>query len=139
MSRAAFAIPRPTLDELERSPSARRRVLLVDDEPLLLRSMKRLLSMHAVTIAETVAEAKRILAASPDGFDVVIADLGMPDGGGRSLHAWLEKHAGVARPRIVFATGGAEEEDVAFLRESGCACMPKPVPFGVLREAIEIA
>jgi two-component system cell cycle sensor histidine kinase/response regulator CckA len=59
-----------------------RRVLLVDDEPLLLRATSRLLQALGcqVTTSLNGREAVERVSADPDAFDVVLMDLMMPDG-----------------------------------------------------------
>src|SRR4051794_39379065 len=70
-----------------------KRILIVDDEPLMLRSCSRLLAMHHVTAVSSIAEAKRALLES-GGFDVVFTDVAMPDGGGVALHRWMKASFG---------------------------------------------
>jgi DNA-binding response OmpR family regulator len=63
------------------------RILLVEDEKPLLNLLSRYLS-HAgyeVQGCGTAAEAWSCFAAEPEGFDVVVADLTLPDGPGDGL------------------------------------------------------
>jgi two-component system KDP operon response regulator KdpE len=65
--------------------SGNARVLVVDDEPAILRFLKPALEAndYEVVSAATLAEAmKRIAKESPD---VVILDLGLPDGDGKDV------------------------------------------------------
>jgi CheY-like chemotaxis protein len=57
-------------------------ILLVEDHEASLAVMTRLLRLlgHNVVAANTVATA--VAAANQDAFDVVISDLGLPDGSG---------------------------------------------------------
>lgn len=61
-------------------PSAPRsvRVLLIDDEPRVLRAAARALSDHEVSPFERAADALDHLRIDAD-YDVVIADIGLPD------------------------------------------------------------
>lgn len=83
------------------------KILLVDDDPLLLRSLSESLAGdgHSVSTAaggqEGIAAFKAALAAQ--AFDVVITDLGMPDVDGRSVAAAV-KAASPATP-VVMLTG----------------------------------
>jgi PAS domain S-box-containing protein len=95
-----------------RPPSApagtlRARVLVVDDEQLVLSSVRRLLaSEHDVeTVAEPRLALGRLLAG--ERFDVVLCDLMMPELTGMDLHAELARAAPEQAARIVFLTGGA--------------------------------
>lgn len=70
------------------APSARLKLLIVDDDPIILRSMRDVLETdgHVVTAADGGAAGIAAFAAAHDAgrrFDAVITDLGMPrmDGG----------------------------------------------------------
>ena len=56
-------------------------ILIVDDEPLILWSLRKALLArgHEVATAGTAAEALTVLTASPDRFQVVILDYRLPD------------------------------------------------------------
>lgn len=90
------------------SPAAekiRRKVLLVDDEPHLLKALQRMISQHhEVAIALGGQTAIDILATKE--FDLVISDVMMPEVDGIDLYHHIRKtHAG-AEKRVVFVTGG---------------------------------
>ena len=55
----------------------RYRILIVDDDPLVVKAMRRLLHRHDVTTAPGGAEALAILEQRSD-FDVILCDLMMP-------------------------------------------------------------
>jgi PAS domain S-box-containing protein len=63
------------------------RVLLVDDETLLLRSAQRFLERrsHSVTGCSQASEALEHYRANPRGFDLVVSDFNMPDVSGLDL------------------------------------------------------
>ena len=81
------------------------RLLIVDDEVRLARSLAALLSFHDVEIASSVAEALTLIEKSP--FDCVLCDLMMPSLSGMDLHAELERRGRGEERRMVFMTGGA--------------------------------
>jgi signal transduction histidine kinase/ActR/RegA family two-component response regulator len=105
----------------------KRRVLAVDDEPLLLKAYRRMLSdVHAVETALGGAEALRALEADA-GFDVVLCDLQMPEMSGMGLHEAVRARWPSLADRFVFVTGGAFSPDAKrFLEESVCAVIQKP-------------
>ncbi len=105
----------PTSNEgITRAPPAasqakierRARVLLVDDEPSMLRVLTQLLSQHDVTIAHSGREAIARLAGSAS-FDAVVCDLQMNDGTGVDVYEYLCERAPDLARRMIFTTGGA--------------------------------
>ncbi|MCS6913023.1 MAG: response regulator [Myxococcales bacterium] len=117
----------------------RRRVLFVDDEPLLLRSYHRLIGdLHDVT---TVASGREALALLQQGqsFDTIFCDVMMPAMNGLELHqAVADRDARCAR-RFVFLTGGgASSELLERLRQVDNPRVDKPVARESLVRAIEL-
>ena len=91
------------------------RVLVVDDDPLVRRSLGRLLRMHAVALAKDGNEALALIRSGTT-FDAILCDLNMPGMSGRTLHATIEALLPELARRIVFMSGGAlSSSDNAFL------------------------
>ncbi len=88
------------------APSSRRRILVVDDEPLFALAVRRLLQAeHEVTVIESGRSAIELLQQKD--FDVVLCDLMMPDIGGIELYGELSKMRPGFERRMAFMTGGA--------------------------------
>jgi signal transduction histidine kinase len=87
------------------------RILLVDDEELLRRSMTRLLKIsgYTVTVASSVAEATAILGDDYQRFDVILCDFLMPDEDG-SVLAERVLRRGERRPFFVLMSGHPDEQ-----------------------------
>lgn len=116
---------------------ARTKVLVVDDELMLLVSIQRLLGReHDV---KTVSEARRAQAMIEAGerFDLILCDLMMPVMTGIELHQQLARtHPEIAK-RMVFLTGGAFTPTARrFLDENGHRCFEKPFDAGQLRQTV---
>jgi CheY-like chemotaxis protein len=88
------------------APAGRSRVLLVDDDPLVLTAVKRILRGHDVSSIQDSREALSLLQAD-GGFDLILCDLMMPNFSGIELYEVLKKTAPHLLSRIVFLTGGA--------------------------------
>jgi CheY-like chemotaxis protein len=85
----------------------RGRILVVDDEPMIGSTMKRILRRdHDVTSATSGLEGKDILENDPS-FNLILCDLMMPDFSGMDLYAWVQEKHPQLSDRIVFITGGA--------------------------------
>jgi PAS domain S-box-containing protein len=110
------------------------RVLLVEDNEATIQVLRRLLtrSGHHVTSAMTVAGAMQ--AAENGRFDVVISDLGLPDGTGFEL---MEELRNTYRLRGIAVSGYGMDEDLRRARDAGFAAhLIKPVDFEQLRQAV---
>jgi CheY-like chemotaxis protein len=118
------AAERPELD----AGRVRGRVLVVDDEPAILRAMDRILSrVHRVETAGGGEEALARIEADA-GFDVVFCDLMMPGMSGMDLFEQvLEKHPDLAA-RFVFMTGGTfTDQAQEFADRTANVRLDKPV------------
>ncbi len=113
------------------------RVLVVDDEPLIRRSIQRILAReHTVVTCDSGLAASRVLANDPN-FDAVLCDLMMPKMTGMDLHAWMQQHTPWLAPRVIFMTGGAfTPRAQAFLDSFPGRKLSKPISAGRLRGMI---
>ncbi len=110
------------------------RLLVVDDDESTLDILARLLrrDAHHVALAATVAEA--LAQANLEPFDLVISDLGLPDGTGLELMAQLRAAHGL---RGIALSGYGTEADVARSRAAGFAThLVKPIQMPELRRVI---
>jgi CheY-like chemotaxis protein len=109
----------------------------VDDEPLILRSVARLLKdQHDVETANNGVEALKKL--SDEGpFDLIVCDLMMPEMTGMELHrAVVERQPEIA-DRFVFLTGGAYTEAAkSFLASVENPKLDKPIQPNLLRSVV---
>jgi len=118
-------------------PGQRTRVLIVDNEPLIVRALSRLLrAEYDVETAGSGYEAFELI--KHDGpFDLVLCDLGMPEMNGLELFEEAVRAAPEMGPRFVFVTGGAIDDQVqAKLSALPNHVLEKPIHPAVLREAV---
>jgi CheY-like chemotaxis protein/anti-sigma regulatory factor (Ser/Thr protein kinase) len=115
---------------------ARGRVLIVDDEPTMCRSLQILLrDDYDTTVALGGAEALELIERG-DSFDLILCDLMMPGVTGMDLFSQLEQKRPGLEKRMIFMTGGAfTDEARAFL--SRCPNLRLQKPFAA--EALETA
>lgn len=128
--------PKATIPESSPSesspPFVPKRVLLVDDHPVLRSAMAESLAAHGFQLqtAATIAEAQR--AWRDNRFDCALIDLGLPDGSGLSL-AKVFRDTAVAPVWLVAVTAAAGIEAEASVLAAGFdAYVPKPVAPSVL-------
>lgn len=106
------------------------RVLIVDDEAAILRFLKPALEANAydISMTGTVADAiKRVAANTPD---VVLLDLGLPDGDGKEVIAKVRAWSDV--PIIVLSAREREAEKIDALDLGADDYVNKPFNVGEL-------
>lgn len=116
---------------------ARLRVLLVDDEPNILRAYKRTLGNdHDLVTAAHGEEALAAITACGD-FDLVLCDVSMPTMSGIQLFEHVRSLAPALAERFVFATGGATQKSVEhFLASIPNLVLEKPFDMRILRQLV---
>ena len=127
----------PVGDPLAIGPHRRTslRILVVEDEPATLRLMERLLRGlgHAVTTANTIASGCKAFESGE--FDLIVSDIGLPDGTGLDLMRRVVALRGQV-PSIAL-TGYGMEDDIVRSQEAGfTAHMTKPIDFTKLEAMI---
>ena len=107
----------------------RRRVLIVDDDALVLSALRRVLSPHhEVHAAESGEDALRTLSDLEGQVDVVFCDLMMPGmDGAQTLERVFQAYPQL-RPRSFVLSGGATTSAARdFLESEGVQMLEKPV------------
>lgn len=110
------------------------KVLLVEDHADTLRVMARLLrsSGYTVSTAENIRDALRLADAEP--FDLLISDLGLPDGSGHDLMRQVQAKQPI---RGIALSGFGMDEDVQKSQEAGFTQhLTKPASLELLEAAI---
>jgi len=127
----------PRLDSaVDRQPE-RGRILVIDDEPLIDRVIRRALtSEHDVFVCQRVSEAIQLLERG-ETFDLVLCDLVMPGIGGPEFHAILAKRWPALLARTVFMTGGAfTPATVEFAAKVSGSILLKPFQMDALKALV---
>ncbi|HEY3591781.1 MAG TPA: two-component system response regulator GlrR [Buttiauxella sp.] len=114
------------------------RLLLVDDDPGLLKLLGMRLTSegYTVTTAESGAEGLRLLAR--EKIDLVISDLRMDEMDGMALFAEIQK-AQPGMPVIILTAHGSIPDAVAATQQGVFSFLTKPVDKDALYKAIDDA
>jgi CheY-like chemotaxis protein len=113
--------------ELAPVPGRRGRILVVDDEKMVVSVIKRILSKQHDVVAVVAAREALALCAGGEKFDLILCDLMMPEMTGMDLHRELSRAAPEQANRMIFLTGGAFTEKARqFLSETVRECLEKP-------------
>ena len=122
----------------EARPTTLTRILLIDDEVALGRSLRLLLAPETEVIAVTRAADALARLATGERFDAIVCDLMMPELSGIELYDRLLYVAPDCAGRIIFMTGGAFTPQArAFLASLDRPHLEKPFTEAQLRRAIE--
>ncbi len=115
----------------------RRRVLIVDDELLVVRSFTRILERdHDVTALSSPKEALRLVEAG-ESWDAILCDLHMPELDGMVFYERLSRSRPELAQRLAFITGGAfTPRAKAFLESTTRPTIEKPLHPDALRALV---
>jgi signal transduction histidine kinase/CheY-like chemotaxis protein len=127
---------RPAAVSAQMSPSSLR-ILLVDDHPDTCAALERLLTLrgHHVTAAHSMRAAMEV--AENNQFDLLISDVGLPDGNGMELLRHLRSKFAI--PGIAISGFGMDADIGKSLEAGFSAHLVKPVKLEKLEAAIEHA
>jgi two-component system KDP operon response regulator KdpE len=113
------------------------RILVVDDEPALLRAVGAALKARQYDVATATTAQAALDAIALDAPDVVVLDLGLPDFDGievtRRVRAWSDV------PIVVLSADGSDERKVQALDEGADDYVTKPFSTAELLARIRVA
>ncbi|MCX6967621.1 MAG: ATP-binding protein [Verrucomicrobia bacterium] len=116
------------------SPEKLPRILLVEDDKDTLSALSKLLRRYGYEVAAAESVKKGRELAAREKFDLLVSDLGLPDGSGLELMREIKALYGI--PGIALSGYGADE-DLRLSRAAGFSeHIIKPVHFETLRTAI---
>lgn len=101
------------------------KILIVDDEPNLRKSLALLLSEEGYDVATEGSPSAALSLAKSEAFDIVISDVRMPEMDGIELLRRLKEEK-VASLVIMMSAYGSEDAAIAAMREGAYDYIPKP-------------
>ena len=112
-------------------------VLLIEDESAMRRFLRAALGTHDFRLVEAGTMREGLAQAAGRNPDVILLDLGLPDGDGldatRQLREWT------AVPIIVLSARGQEQDKIAALDAGADDYLTKPFSVGELLARIRVA
>jgi signal transduction histidine kinase/ActR/RegA family two-component response regulator len=113
------------------------RVLLVEDHAATSAALTRVLTRRNYHVVNAASIADAMRAADREPFDLVISDIGLPDGDGYSLMSELDARHGLTG---IAVTGYGMNADIARSEAAGFVThVTKPVSVRSLEAALELA
>jgi CheY-like chemotaxis protein len=113
------------------------RILLVEDDAATRQVITDMLRAvgHEVATAATIKQA--LAAAEAGTFDLLLSDIGLPDGSGLDVMRWFSQHRPI--PGIAVSGYGTDEYLRRSLEAGFVTHLVKPIPASTLRWAIRQA
>jgi two-component system KDP operon response regulator KdpE len=102
-------------------------VLLVEDEPQMRRFLRAALTSHGYKLVEAVTAREALALATSHNPEIVLLDLGLPDGDGIDVAGRLREWS--QAPILVISARGREDDKVRALDAGADDYLTKP--FGV--------
>ncbi len=110
------------------------RLLVVDDHADTVRILGRLLAMHGHSVKTAGSVSDALDLASRERFDVLVSDVGLPDGSGYDLMRSLKSTYAI---RGIAMSGYGMEEDLRKSSDAGFSeHLVKPLDFARLERVI---
>ena len=129
--------PRPGVSSIAPPYTAPLRILVIDDEPSILRILQRGLRDHQVSVAQTGRQALELIE-SDAGFDLVLCDMMMADLSGIDIFGAAKRLRPGVEESFVFMTGGAfTPQGQEFLAGVPNAVLHKPFDMSALRRLVQ--
>lgn len=112
-------------------------VLLVEDEPQMRRFLRASLTSHGYRLVEAGTCAEAIALATSHNPEMILLDLGLPDGDGLDLTKTIREWSQV--PIIVLSARGREDDKVAALDAGADDYVTKPFGANELLARMRVA
>jgi CheY-like chemotaxis protein len=115
-------------------------ILVIDDEMMVLSSLKILLSSkdHIVSTANSGCEGLMLLKSNPGNYDIVLLDLMMPDMSGIEVLQDIKMNPILKDIPVILQTGMSDGEEIAKAKEMGVVCvLHKPHNAKEIRQLLE--
>ena len=119
------------------APHLPRTILVIDDEPSVIRALSGLLRRDGYVVG-TASNGRHALAQlQVQPYDVILCDLRMPELDGPAFYDLLTRQYPTLRQRVIFLTGDTGgEEHRTFLTQCGRPWLRKPSAITTIRRAI---
>lgn len=112
-------------------------ILIIDDEKQICRFLRSALQSDEISVYEAETLSRGLITAAARQPDLVILDLGLPDGDGmrfiREFRQWSEK------PIIVLSARTGEDDKVEALDRGADDFLCKPFGIGELQARVRVA
>ncbi len=124
----------------EQAPRQQRAILVVDDEPGILKTLKMILSADGHQVETATDGVVALQKLQVRAYDVILSDVRMPQLDGPGLYREIEHLYPGIEQRIIFLTGDLLNlQTKAFLEETEAPYLSKPIVVEEVRKAVQRA
>ncbi len=117
--------------------SAKRAVLVVDDEPNVLALIKNVMTRNGYEVVTATNGQEALERMAARSYDVILSDMRMPGMDGRKLFETVKKQDPALAHRIVFITGDTVSADTqAFFEDTGNRWLSKPFRIAQITDTV---
>ena len=122
---------------MESADNSKVNILAVDDEPLIINFISRVLQKEGY-IVDVASEAEKAVNLLKTGeYDVILLDIKMPEMDGIELYYYMKNISETLVNRVIFITGDVMSVDThRFLEKTGAVFIPKPFDADALRDVV---
>ena len=122
---------------MESPDNAKVNILAVDDEPLIINFISRVLQKegYLVDVADEAEKAVSLLKTKE--YDVILLDIKMPEMDGIELYYYMKNISESLVNKVIFITGDVMSVDThRFLEKTASVFIPKPFDADTLRDIV---
>lgn len=122
------------------SAPAKKRILVIDDERSVVELVERILKARGYQVDSVYDGQTAIKIVENQFYDLIMADLKMPEIGGMDVYRHIEAHNPAQARRVVFFSGDVvSPQTTAFLNRIGLPFLVKPFTVRELTTFVEKA
>lgn len=103
------------------------KILLIDDEPLIVMLFKTLLEAKGYTLSIAMTGTDGLKMAKEILPGLIILDYQLPDMNGTEVYNKLKKSASTKHIPVILCTADLYQEEIGRLKQSGCKVFEKPL------------
>lgn len=115
-----------------------KRILVIDDEQLLLDLLTHLLSMIGYEVEQALDSREASGKLKDQQYDAIFLDMKMPLMDGKEFYLKIRERFPLLAKRIVFITGDvANQQTISFIHETGNLHLSKPFTIKEVKDLLE--
>jgi CheY-like chemotaxis protein len=119
------------------APDARARILLVDDDPMIIQLISDMLSLDGYDVDTAPNGIAALEKVQGRRYDLILTDLHMPELDGVGLYRELKRRQAHPPKKIIFLTGtSGTSEAHRVVQETGLLLLEKPFNVAELLELV---